>query len=203
MPRSSDNRSPTPCRARARPLRRDLPTASAGLRTGGRAIAAKRRGCSHALDSQERTRDMSVDSRQPLPRIRTMCAAFLVFAATAAIPRVAAATSVPVCHVPPGNSANAHVITVGEAALPAHLAHGDSIGPSCGCQATEGASCGANQAPCCAGLKCVADLTGVFTCQAGTSSNPLPPGNACTNSTQCDALNPCTSIGTNDSVCGG
>jgi len=147
--------------------------------------------------------DMSVQPRHSLPRMRTMCAAFLVFAATASIPRVAAATSAPVCHIPPGNSANAHVITVGEAALPAHLAHGDSIGPSCGCQATEGASCGANQAPCCAGLKCVADLTGVFTCQAGTSSNPLPPGNACTNSTQCDALNPCTSIGTNDSVCGG
>jgi hypothetical protein len=146
---------------------------------------------------------MSVQPQHSLLRTRTMCAAFLVFAATATIPRVAAAVSVPVCHSPPGNPANAHVITVGEAAIPAHLMHGDYPGASCACEAVEGASCGANQAPCCAALKCVADITGAFTCQPGTSSNPLPPGNACTNSSQCDALNPCTSVGTNDSVCGG
>ena len=145
---------------------------------------------------------MTMNPRHGLPKTRTMCAAFLVFAATATIPRVAAAVSAPVCHTPPGNSANAHVITVGEAALPAHLAHGDFVAPSCACSATEGTPCGTNQAPCCAGLKCVADLTG-FSCKAGSSSSPLPPGNACTDSTQCDALNPCTSIGTNDSVCGG
>ena len=132
-----------------------------------------------------------------------MCAAFLVFAAIALIPRVAAATNTTICHIPPGNEANAHLIAVSENAVPAHLSHGDFVGTSCACSATEGTSCGANQAPCCAGLKCVADLTGIFTCQTGTSSNPLPPGNACTNSTQCDALNPCNSIGTNDSVCGG
>ena len=147
--------------------------------------------------------DMTMNPRHALPKTRTMCAAFLVFAATATIPRVAAAVSVPICHVPPGNAANAHVVTVGEAAIPAHLMHDDFTGSDCVCSATEGAVCGASQAPCCAGLKCVADLTGVFTCQTGTSSNPLPPGNACTSSAQCDALNPCTSIGTNDSVCGG
>ena len=146
---------------------------------------------------------MSVQPQNSLLRTRTMCAAFLVFAATATIPRVAAATSVPVCHLPPGNSANAHVITVGEAALPAHLAHGDSIGPSCGCQATEGASCGANQAPCCAGLKCVADVTGTFSCAAGTPSNTLPQGSACTASSQCDPLYPCNFYGPGDGVCGG
>ena len=33
------------------------------------------------------------------------------------------------CHAPPGKPAKAHTITVGQAAVPAHLAHGDSLGP--------------------------------------------------------------------------
>jgi hypothetical protein len=33
-----------------------------------------------------------------------------------------------VCHVPPGNPENPHTIEVGESALPAHLAHGDTEG---------------------------------------------------------------------------
>jgi hypothetical protein len=36
-----------------------------------------------------------------------------------------------VCHVPPGNPANAHTIHVGEAAVDAHLKHGDALG-ACG-----------------------------------------------------------------------
>ena len=35
---------------------------------------------------------------------------------------------VDICHRPPGNPANAHPITVGAPALPAHLAHGDNVG---------------------------------------------------------------------------
>jgi hypothetical protein len=38
---------------------------------------------------------------------------------------------VTICHIPPGNPANAHTITVGASAVKAHLAHGDDIGP-CG-----------------------------------------------------------------------
>src|SRR5947207_11508483 len=102
---------------------------------------------------------MSTNPRHPLPRTWMMGAAFFVFAAIAAIPQVAADQNadpqVPICHRPPGNQANAHVINVGVNALPAHLGHGDFVAPSCACTPTEGSSCGANQAPCCAGLNCV------------------------------------------------
>jgi hypothetical protein len=34
-----------------------------------------------------------------------------------------------VCHIPPGNPDNAHTIVVDDSAVPAHLAHGDTLGP--------------------------------------------------------------------------
>ena len=33
-----------------------------------------------------------------------------------------------ICHVPPGNFENPHTITIGQSAVEAHLAHGDTLG---------------------------------------------------------------------------
>jgi len=52
----------------------------------------------------------------------------IVVAATA-MAVAAAQPKVTICHIPPGNPANAHTITVGAPAVPAHLAHGDTLGP--------------------------------------------------------------------------
>ena len=41
-----------------------------------------------------------------------------------------------VCHIPPGNPDNAHTICVGNAAVPAHLAHGDFVG-TCDCPGSD------------------------------------------------------------------
>jgi hypothetical protein len=36
---------------------------------------------------------------------------------------------VTICHIPPGRSANAHTLSVNAMAVPAHLRHGDTLGP--------------------------------------------------------------------------
>src|SRR5712691_8565314 len=46
---------------------------------------------------------------------------------------------VAVCHMPPGNPANAHTLTLPEPAVRAHLAHGDTLG-ACGATGTQGAN---------------------------------------------------------------
>jgi hypothetical protein len=49
----------------------------------------------------------------------------------AAALQAASQGKVDVCHIPPGNPANAHTINVSVNAVPAHLAHGDTLG-ACG-----------------------------------------------------------------------
>ena len=51
-------------------------------------------------------------------------------------------TKTTVCHIPPGNPANAHTICIGNAAVPAHLKHhGDFIG-TCSCPPGTGSGSG-------------------------------------------------------------
>ena len=121
--------------------------------------------------------------------------------AIAAIPQVAATQTQTICHIPPGNRANAHEITVSVSAIPAHTEHGDTLGP-CMCTPAESV-CGGGQPSCCAGTQCVAQPLGGLLCKAATASSPMPEGGACTDSNQCDPAHPCTFVGPDDGICGG
>lgn len=75
---------------------------------------------------------------RPVSRQRALTAIAAIFALLVAFLVAAPASAAPspdkktvICHVPPGNPDNAHTIVVGNAAVPAHLAHGDSLG-ECG-----------------------------------------------------------------------
>jgi hypothetical protein len=59
---------------------------------------------------------------------------------------------VTICHIPPGNPANAHEIRVGEPAVRAHVErHGDTVG---GCCVPVEGVCGTTD-DCCSGLSCI------------------------------------------------
>jgi hypothetical protein len=98
---------------------------------------------------------------------------------------------VTLCHLPPGNPENAHTLTVGAAAVKAHLRHGDHLGdcegtsePDAGTPPTDGGtttpapdagtpgpvdggqSCAGRSQVCGSGLPCCTGLT----CQAGFCS---------------------------------
>ncbi|MBN1450521.1 MAG: hypothetical protein JW963_05845 [Anaerolineales bacterium] len=47
-----------------------------------------------------------------------------------------------ICHVPPGNPDNAHSISISASAIPAHMGHGDRVGPCDGTDATGVITCG-------------------------------------------------------------
>jgi hypothetical protein len=58
-----------------------------------------------------------------------MALAAMMLAAAPAFAQDGGDNKATICHIPPGNPENAHTISVGEAAVPAHLAHGDFEGP--------------------------------------------------------------------------
>ena len=79
-----------------------------------------------------------------------------------------------ICHVPPGNSENAHTLVVSAAALPAHLAHGDLLGA---CPT----ACQANGGTCSSNAECCSDYCGGGTCSTPCSQN----GSACATGGDC------------------
>lgn len=62
---------------------------------------------------------------------------FLVLSSSTSVEKVT------LCHIPPGNPANAYTISVGRPAVAAHLAHGDYEGP---CSNVNSSTAGANNA---------------------------------------------------------
>jgi hypothetical protein len=100
------------------------------------------------------------------------------------------AAQVQVCHIPPGNPANFHTITINDNALQAHLGHGDLAG-----------TCGQNcQALCDDGNPCTQDVdpTGAD-CVCLSQHPPVD----CNDSNLCtvDSCNPATGCETTPKVC--
>jgi cysteine-rich repeat protein len=103
-----------------------------------------------------------------------------------------AGKKVTICHVPRGNPANAHTITVDEHALRAHVAHGDQLGE---CPT----GCGADASLCDDGNACTSDTcdaSGV--CQHQTVS--CTDGNPCTLDL-CEASTGCLSVANDGAPC--
>ncbi len=60
--------------------------------------------------------------------MRRVVLAIMFVVLVTSVSSAAPPAKVTICHVPPGNPANAHTITIAESAVPAHLAHGDYLG---------------------------------------------------------------------------
>ncbi|MGH7788586.1 MAG: hypothetical protein ACRERC_17075 [Candidatus Binatia bacterium] len=117
-----------------------------------------------------------------------MAAGVLLLGSTA----MAGAPKVDICHIPPGNPGNPQSISVGPAAVAAHLAHGDTIGQCRGCEPVSDLCngsifpCGANCA--CApalddgGGVCIEVSQDSFPCSV---TAPCPDGFVCINPGGC------------------
>jgi hypothetical protein len=65
-----------------------------------------------------------------LPKILTLTLLFVAMSLVSVNGYAAgkSAGKVDICHIPPGNPSNARTINVSKSAVPAHMAHGDSMG---------------------------------------------------------------------------
>src|SRR5262245_38994447 len=104
---------------------------------------------------------------------------------------------VTLCHLPPGNPANPQTITVAEAAVSAHLAHGDRLGA---CAAACPASC--DDGNLCTSDSCAADgqcVHSPVSCEDGVvcTLDTCDPAVGClrlaNDGASCDDGNGCTS----------
>ena len=103
-----------------------------------------------------------------------------------------------VCHIPPGNPENAHVIEISENALPAHLAHGDCLAPA-GAKAGDDCECAGGPDPACAGATCETYIPcddPDSTCAAPVCATTAEGGGVCVEGlTPCEGLPRCTGSG--------
>jgi len=101
---------------------------------------------------------------------------------------------VTLCHIPPGHPGNAHTITVGEAAVRAHLAHGDHLGEcptGCGQQ---------NPSFCDDGNACTSDACGADG-QCTHAPVNCDDGNVCTTDSCDPAAGGCVSVANDGAAC--
>jgi hypothetical protein len=138
-------------------------------------------------------------------------AGLLAGTATFAAPEAAAGNAkVEICHIPPGNPANFHTITISENAVPAHLAHGDLAGPcdaACATLCDDGDACTIDDSADCEQQGCPAtreqvDCNDQNACTAD-SCDPLTQcvneplvGAACDDGDLCSGPDVCTADGT-------
>ncbi len=99
---------------------------------------------------------------------------------------------VAVCHAPPGNPANVHTITVGEAAVSAHLGHGDQLGECA-------TGCRSDASLCDDGNACTSD-----SCESTGECAHAPvncdDGNGCTLD-RCDEVSGCSAVANDGVAC--
>jgi hypothetical protein len=104
----------------------------------------------------------------------------------------AAGKKVSVCHVPPGNPANAHTILVSENAVSAHLAHADELGEC-------GVGCRSDASLCDDGNACTSD-----SCDGSGECAHAPvdcdDGNGCTLD-RCDETSGCFPVANDGAAC--
>ncbi len=112
-----------------------------------------------------------------------------------------AAHGATICHYPPGNPSNVQIIIVGDAALPAHLAHGDKLQDCAGvCGGTKvrdcAGVCGGTAVPDCAG---VCDGSGVKDCAGVCDGSAVKDcAGACDGSAVKDCAGVCNGPATKD-----
>ena len=90
-----------------------------------------------------------------------------------------------ICHVPPGDPANAHTIAVSPFALNAHLEHGDQTGVCAPVCIGNGSACSSDER-CCSGI-----------CRDGTCARPCTAnGSTCQSASDC-----CSNLCSAEGIC--
>lgn len=118
---------------------------------------------------------------------------------------IAGNSKVKVCHYPPGNSQNFHLITISDSALSAHLNHGDRLGScfeTCDELCSDGNACTIDECDLATG-SCVNEHP-LVDCNDGNlcTIDSCDPNTGCVNTqVNCDDSNACTTDTCNNGSC--